>query len=83
MIRQQYCKDGHYLPEFLKDFHDQKKVFKKLQQWKSALGDDPPNNWVDNHIYTIDYFLWIMALHGYKLQKIRAKDIEFLNIQDL
>lgn len=59
-------KAEEYLPKEIQDFHDQKELFKEIQQEKT------PNNWVDNHIYTIDYFLYYMAkVKGYKLQKIR------------
>jgi hypothetical protein len=85
MKKQKYCQDGKHLPDFLKDFHDQKAIFKTIQQWADGRNsfNDLPNSWVDNQIYTIDYFLWCMALHGYKLQKITAKDIEFLDINTI
>jgi len=83
MDRQDYCKEGNHLPEFLKDFHDQKKLFKIIQQWADGQNDfnKLPNSWIDNQIFTIDYFLWCMALHGYKLQKIKSKKVEFLDVK--
>jgi len=30
MNRQEYCNNGNHLPEFLKDFHDQKDLFKAI-----------------------------------------------------
>jgi hypothetical protein len=78
-----YCLSGDYLPEILKDFHDQKDLFKTIWNWwcdkiRSKLG----LNWRDGHIFIIDYFLWFMALHGYKLQKIRTGKAEFYKIEE-
>lgn len=85
MNRQQYNKDGKHLPDFLKDFHDQKAIFKTIQQWadKQNQFNDLPNSWIENQVYTMDYFLWCMALHGYKLQKIKSKEVEFLDINKI
>jgi len=83
-----YMKDGGYLPDFMKDFHDQKDVFKTIfEQYKDsqafkALGVTGNISWVDAHIFTVDVFLWWMAMHGYKLQKIRSKDIVFFEPQE-
>ena len=79
----QYNRENKNLPDFMKDFHDQKDLFKLIQDW--GLSNETfkkfPNSWRDNHVFTIDYFLTFMACHGYKLQKIRAK-IEFCDIQE-
>lgn len=85
MNRQEYCRKGNHLPEFIKDFHDQKDLFKTIQKWADGQNsfNDLSNSWVENQIFTIDYFLWCMALHGYKLQKIKSKEIEFLNIETI
>lgn len=85
MNRQDYCKKEKHLPEFLKDFHGQKEIFKIIQSWGTDKNkfNDMPNSWIDNHMYTIDYFLWAMALHGYKLQKIKSKEVEFLDINNI
>lgn len=77
-----YMKNNEHLPEFMKDFHDQKDLFKAIYtQWKS---EDPEQknilddvNWIDTHVFTIDFFLWWMGLHGYKLQKSKKKNIKF------
>lgn len=68
----EYLNKELHLPDDFKDFHDQKEIFKAIQVW----GEKCPNNWVDNHIYTVDYFLRFMALKGYKLQKIRSKKLK-------
>lgn len=66
---------GKHLPQPLRDFHDQKAVFKLVHELteppKDALHQHP--SWVDGHIYVIDTFLWCMARHGYTLQRSRAK----------
>lgn len=73
----------NYLPEFIKDFHDQKSFFKALHfnYRNNANFNSLNNSWVENQIFTIDVFLYFMAMHGYKLQKIRNKNIEFLDIE--
>ena len=69
----QWMKDGEYLPDILKDFHDQKDLFKAMHAAYS--GDDKDEqmpSWVNGHIYTIDWFLWYMGRRGYTLQKNRS-----------
>jgi hypothetical protein len=66
------------LPDFLRDFHDQKDFFKAMHAHYSKEGQENkiPGNWIDNHIYTIDFFLWLMALNGYRLQRFKSKHFE-------
>jgi hypothetical protein len=70
----EWLKSGGYLPGFLRDFHAQKDVFKWIdrQDIRKDDGRDVPN-WIAAHIYTIDIFLWFMALHGYTLQRSRVR----------
>ena len=80
-----YMKDGGYLPDFMKDFNDQKDVFKAIfEQYKDGNDSELLGrlSWVDAHCFTIDVFLWWMARHGYKLQKIRSNDIVFFEPQE-
>lgn len=80
----EYTQQRRNLPDFLKDFHDQKDVFKTIQD---LYGDHPsndslrklPNSWADNHIYVIDFFLWFLGQHGWKLQRDRS-NVEFYDI---
>ncbi len=77
-----YLLSEKHLPPEIKDFHDQKDLFKAIHaQWQDGESF-PKISWVDAHVYTIDIFLHWMALHGYKLQKIRSMDLEFYNLQD-
>jgi hypothetical protein len=62
-----------HLPTFMRDFHDQKDVFKTVGSGKSPNPMNPTISVVDGMCYTIDKFLWVMAMHGYTLQKCRAK----------
>jgi hypothetical protein len=80
----EYTKSLEYLPDFMRDFHDQKDIFKAIfELYKSNESLQKMNvNWVDAHIFTIDYFLWFMGQHGYKLQKVRKKGIEFYNLKE-
>ena len=78
-----------YLPPVMRDFHDQKDIFKALgrivQRSKSRNPTDfmiqELPTWMICHIYVIDYFLWFMAKHGYTLQKSRI-NCEFDDIQE-
>ncbi|MBO1361562.1 hypothetical protein J2D73_17390 [Acetobacter sacchari] len=76
---QAFLESGKYLPDFLRDFHDQKDVFKMLDDVrersvkKNGCSRMADLSWVDAHIYTIDIFLWVMARNGYTLQKSRAR----------
>lgn len=77
--RKEYC----FLPEFMKDFHDQKILFRYIRSVIDHSEKDHILNVVDDysaHIYIIDYFLYIMAKYGYTLQKSRMKfDFEDIN----
>lgn len=75
---------GKYLPEFMRDFDNQKNIFRSIDQLYE--GNDPGHikmpNWVSAHCYVIDWFLWFMASRGYTLQKCRAKQ-EFRPIPEM
>jgi hypothetical protein len=75
---------GKYLPQPLRDFHDQKRLFKrihvnvgrKIKKNMEERGYDSylqGLNWCMAHVYVIDFFLWFMALHGYTLQRSRQR----------
>lgn len=70
---------GDYLPEFMRDFHDQKDLFKALQdvveRANAKHGGHRSLNaaWSEYHVYTVDIFLWVLAAHGYTLQRSRRK----------
>ncbi len=79
----EYLESGEHLPKFLRDFHDQKDFFKSMHYLcEGSEGSDEKPNWVEGHIYTIDWFLWFMASRGYTLQKCRKKGIEFKELPD-
>jgi hypothetical protein len=80
----QFLNDGKHLPDFLKDFHDQKDIFKFLHSYfnkPSGIGFNMPT-WVDGQIYTIDHFLFFMGAMGYTLQKSRSKQVDFPSFED-
>lgn len=79
MDNKTWKESGKHLPKFMRDFHDQKDLFKAISQ---AYRDSESNivNWRDAQIYTIDCFLWFMASHGYTLQKSR-KHVESYDIE--
>lgn len=78
---------GKHLPQPLQDFHDQKDVFKSLHEWmkpsleKNKDSLDKMPDWRSGHIYTIDYFLRFMAIHGWTLQRSRTK-INFCDLDE-
>jgi hypothetical protein len=75
----EWMKSGRYLPPILRDFHDQKDVFRAMHE---LVGDDEQNcrpTWVNGQIYVIDVFLWFMARRGYTLQRSRQR-VEFLDL---
>lgn len=82
---EKWMSSGEYLPPVLRDFHDQKDIFKAMHE--TITGHDvingngvvTPVNWISGQIYVIDVFLWFMARRGYTLQRSRAK-VEFRNL---
>lgn len=79
-----HVRGDKHLPEFMKDFHDTKDLFKTIWGWwgDKIEGSDYPVTWVAAQVFTVDYFLWFMGLHGYKLQKDRTKDVDFYKIEE-
>lgn len=74
---QKYLESGKHLPEKMRDFHDQKDLFKSMHHLYQDKDNAPVQSWIDGHIYIIDWFLWFMASRGYTLQKTRKKGVEF------
>lgn len=73
----QWRNSGAYLPQPIRDFHDQKDLFKALDEVrerniaKNGGAYMKDLSWTDAHVYTVDIFLWVMAGHGYTLQRSR------------
>ena len=78
-----FLDSGKYLPNFMEDFHDQKTLFKRLNEIVEKRNDlyTKEVNWTSAQVYTVDIFLWFMAAHGYTLQKSRKK-VPFYNIDN-
>jgi hypothetical protein len=73
-----WLKSGKHLPAPMRDFHDQKNLFKSMHAlYEGNDGCENTPNWVDGHIYIIDFFLWFMASRGYTLQRTRKNGVEF------
>lgn len=70
-----WMKTGEYLPEPLRDFHDQKEVFKLIHEVTDVSKNDiaAKVDWVAGQVYVIDVFLWFMARRGYTLQRSRKR----------
>jgi hypothetical protein len=71
--------NGRYLPRELRDFHDQKDLFKTIEH-VSGVGKQKIS-WIDAHIFTIDIFLWFMARRGYLLKKTSSKKYNFKSLE--
>lgn len=82
---QAWRKSGDYLPDFMRDFQDQKDLFKAMQEVVERSNEANSGHralqasWTEYHIYTVDIFLWVMAGHGYTLQRSR-KPVPFADI---
>lgn len=79
----QWRDDQKHLPEFMRDFHNCKDLFKSISEYIVCEEGHPANqvNWVQAHCYTVDVFLWFMAEHGYTLQRSRARH-DFTDIHE-
>lgn len=80
---EKWLKSGKYLPKPLRDFHDQKEVFKAIHE---TVREDPTSlhkrpDWVTGQMYVIDVFLWYMARRGYTLQRTHRKG-EYRDLAD-
>lgn len=75
----EWLNSGEYLPRFMRDFHDQKDIFKTMHN--TIHNADDNGNPRDGHIYVVDTFLWYMARCGYTLQRSR-KDVPFKELQE-
>lgn len=78
----EWMKEVEHLPDFLRDFHNQKDFFKTIDETFKKCPELESHTWVSNHIYTLDYFLWFCGIHGYTMQKSRKKGIAFEDIQE-
>lgn len=77
-----WLESGENLPEFMRDFHDQKELFKTMHSlYSDNEGAKDKPNWMQGQIYVIDWFLWFMASRGYTLQKSR-KELKFNVLDD-
>jgi hypothetical protein len=81
-----WMKAGKYLPDVLRDFHDQKDVFKAMHDLQKpahpsdVMGGHYSIDFVTGQCYVIDRFLWFMARRGYTLQRSRAQ-LPFRDLQ--
>ena len=80
--REEFMSKGKYLPEFMRDFHDCKDLFRRIdeivQNAKLKNPDQDYPNWITAHIYVVDFFLWYMGKCGYTLQRNRSR-VEFID----
>ena len=73
-----WLKSGDYMPPRLRDFHNQKDLFKCMHNFYRSAFSDPKNeqwgipSWMGGQVYIVDFFLYFMAMHGYTLQRSRS-----------
>lgn len=87
----EWLQSGEYLPAFMRDFHDQKDLFKAIDEVvergraKALAGQGLDHlegvTWVNAHVYTVDFFLWCLARRGWTLQRSR-KRLQFADIYE-
>lgn len=83
---EKWMQSGRYLPDWMRDFHAQKDLFKFLwsvaENSRQEGGHDLDGlTWCNTHVYVIDIFLWIMAKGGWTLQRTRKiQGVEFRDI---
>lgn len=67
-------KEGKHLPDFLKDFHDQKDFFRFLHEFTHPEEHEMVKNinWQQSHAYAIDILLWSLSRFGWTLQRNRS-----------
>jgi hypothetical protein len=77
-----WLKAGRYLPRFMRDFHDQKDLFRAMHEVVDVSSHDMARkvDWQTGQCYVIDVFLWFMARRGCTLQRSPAK-LEFVDLQ--
>lgn len=81
-VARNWRQDGLHLPKFMRDFHDQKDLFKTIHEtFEIKPGGENDVPWATGMEYVIDVFLWFMALHGYTLQRTRKRG-EFRGIDE-
>lgn len=78
----EWLDSGGYLPEVLRDFHDQKDIFKAIHQTTLVEAHHYANkiDFVAGQCYAIDIFLWWMARRGYVLQRTHRRG-NFCNLE--
>jgi hypothetical protein len=69
----QWLQETKHLPECIRDFHDQKELFRFMHEVYEGNPVNHNINCIEGHEYVVDWFLWFMGSRGYTLQKTRAK----------
>tara|TARA_R110002074_G_scaffold85119_1_gene188411 strand:- start:43 stop:345 length:303 start_codon:yes stop_codon:yes gene_type:complete len=71
---QEWLESKKYLPSFMRDFHEQKNLFKSIHilYQNNEFADLKPTL-TESHGYTVDWFLWYMGSRGYTLQKNKTR----------
>ncbi len=78
----EWRESGDYLPDFLRDFHDQKDFFKAMHDIIDVEGHVYAKevSGIAGHCYVVDIFLWFLSRFGYKIQKSKA-DVDFEDLE--
>lgn len=78
-----FVKTVAYLPDIMRDFHDQKDIFKAIHETTNVEKHEYAGavSWVVGQCYVVDIFLWWMAQRGYTLQRSRSR-VDFRDLRD-
>ena len=78
-----YKKELKYLPEYLRDFHNQKDLFKMIHGWYNPNYKETELlnkiTFRDGQIFIIDFVLWCLVRYGYKIQYNNMNKSKFNN----
>ncbi len=76
-----YRKELKYLPDFIKDFHNQKDLFKIIHGWYNPHSIEnellKKITFRDGQIFIIDYVLWCLSKYGFKIQRNNIEKSKF------
>ena len=79
----EFVKSTGYLPDVMRDFHDQKDIFKAIHETTAVEKHEYAGtvSWIAGQCYVVDIFLWWMAQRGYTLQRSRHS-VDFRDLQE-
>lgn len=81
-----YKKELKYLPDYLRDFHNQKDLFKMIHGWYNQNYKETELlkkiSFREGQIFIIDFVLWCLVRYGYKIQYNNMDKSKFNNYSE-